>query len=177
MRIHTDRLTHQDVIEAARRAGRYTVNVRFTEHGSQRRDHAFNVSLTGTSSRRPNNAAGGRFANGLSDAHAATWDEWGMFLAELFRRDPAAVVPKIYESGEHFRWTTGARFDTLTPAEQHGAAGHKWSGRYPNITGVYTVAECLGRKGKPCAATIREMRGGHAFAEISGQSFAELEGV
>lgn len=176
MRIHSDKLTFNDILAGADRAGR-RVRVQFTEHGSRSRARAFRISLTGTSSRRPNNAAGGRFKNGTGDAHAATWDEWGMFLAELFRRDPAAVVPDIYESGEHFRWVTGGRFDKLTPDQQHGAAGHKWSGYYPNVTGVYFVAECTGNKGKHCDATTRYMARGQSFSEIAGKSFEELEGV
>ena len=172
MRIHSDTLTHQDMIEAARTAGRYTVRVSFTEHGSRSRSRAFNVTLSGTGSRHRQWVRDGD----TLPPNAATWDEWGMFLAELFRRDPNAIAGS-YESGEHFRWVTGARFDTLTPADQHGAAGHKWSGAYPNLTGVYTVAECLGNKGKPCTATVRQRRHGHAFAEIEGKSFRELEGV
>lgn len=175
MRIHSDILTGQDIHYAMRRAG-HAVQAAYTEHGSRRRDHAFNVTLTGTSSRRPN--SGNRGAGSYGGDYAATWDEWGMFLAELFRRDPAAVVPDIYESGEHFRWVTGARFDTLTPEQQHGAAGHKWSGSYPNITGVYYVAECLGRKGKPCTATTRRMAHGHTFDEIADpRDFDGMEGV
>lgn len=172
MRIHTDKLTETDVYQAARRAGE-AVRVTVTEHGSKSRARAFNVTLTGTSSRRPNNGTGGRYRDGVgTDDYAATWDEWGMFLGELFRRDPAAVVPNVYESGEHFRWVTGARFDNLTPLYQHGRAGHKWSGRYPNVTGVYYISECRG-----CEATHRRMAHGHAFAEISGQDMTDLEGV
>lgn len=179
MRIHTDTLTVTDIYAAAAHAGggdyrTSPVYVDVMEHGSRKRARAFNVSLTGTSTRRPN--SGNRGADG-ADVYAATWDEWGMFLAELFRRDPNATIPGVYESGEHFRWVTGGRFDTLTPADQHGGAGHKWSGHYPNVTGVYYVAECTGRKGLHCDATTRYMASGHTFAEISGQSFAELEGV
>lgn len=183
MRIHSDTLTITDIYQAAAIAGggdyrTSPVLVEVTQHGSRKRARAFNVSLMGTSSRRPNNAAGGRFADGRGDAHAATWDEWGMFLAELFRRDPAAIVPNVYESGEHFRWVTGARFDTLTHDQQHGATGHKWSDSYPNITGVYYVAECTGRKGKPCSATTRRMAHGHAFAELTDpRDFDGMEGV
>lgn len=174
MRIHTDILTTRDIELAAVRAGDF-VRVTVTEHGSRKRARAFNVTLTGTSSRRPNNGTSGEYD---PDAYAATWDEWGMFLGELFRRDPGAVVPNVYESGEHFRWVTGARFDTLTPDQQHGAAGHKWSGAYPNLTGAYFVAECLGNKGKPCAATTRHMARGHQFAEISDpRDFDGMEGV
>lgn len=181
MRIHTDILTESDLYQAAARAGD-GVRVEMTEHGSRKRARAFDFQLSGTSTRRRNTgnygAAGEASYWGPDRSHAATWDEWGMFLGELFRRDPGAVVPNVYESGEHFRWVTGARFDTLTPDQQHGAAGHKWSGAYPNLTGAYYVAECLGNKGKPCAATTRHMARGHQFAEISDpRDFQGLEGA
>jgi hypothetical protein len=149
MRIHTDTLSYADVYAAAERAGN-GVNVTATRRGSRKRDHAFNVYLTGTSSRRPNSQSG----DYAHDGHAATWDEWGMFLAELFRRDPAATVPGVYETAEHFRWATGARFDTLTPDQQHGAAGHRWE--YEQVAGrSYSVATCVGRKGYTCTAIKR----------------------
>lgn len=170
MRIHSDVFVIDDIHAAAERAGA-GVRVKFTVHGSRSRARAFNVTLTGTSSRVPG------WGKGEPGEHAATWDEWGMFLAELFRRDPDAVAPSAYESAEHFRWVTGARFDTLTPADQHDGAGHKWSGSYPNLTGVYYVAECIGRKGYHCTATVRRMAHGHTFDEIAGHTFAELEGV
>lgn len=170
MRIHTDTLTPADLAAAVKRAGLKPSNLAFTEHGSRKRARAFNVTLTGTSSRRSNPGASGASFR----PRAATWDEWGMFLAHLFAIDPDAHVPGIYESGDHFRWVTGARFDTLTPADQHGRTGHRWSRYYPNITGVYFVAECTS---EGCTATTRYMAHGRQFAEISGQSFRELEGV
>jgi hypothetical protein len=165
MRIHTDSLTEKDIYEATARAGS-AVRVVVTEHGSRSRARAFNVTLSGTSSRRRNTgnygAAGEDSYWGPDRSHAATWDEWGMFLAELFRRDPNAVVPNIYESAEHFRWVTGARFDNLTPPYQHGGAGHRWGRPRRNVTGVYSVAECTS-----CEAMTRRMAYGHTFAEIA----------
>lgn len=120
MRIHTNSLTVTDLAEAGKRAGA-GVQVLFTWHGSRKRAQAWDVSLTGTSSRRTN--AGNR---GAGDDYAATWDEWGMFLAELFRRDPEATIPGVYDTAGDFDYKTGCRFDDLTPDQQHGGSGHRW---------------------------------------------------
>lgn len=171
MRIHSDILTEADIYAAAKAAGD-AVHVKMTERGSRKRARAFNVDLTGTSSRAPGHG------RGEPGDKAATWDEWGIFLATLFNRDGAATVPGVYESGEHFHWATGNRFLTLRPSEQHDGAGHKWSRAYPNLTGAYMVAECLGRKGHHCSATVRQMAYGHTFAEISDpRDFDGMEGV
>lgn len=170
MRIHTDILTHADVVEAVRLAGIETApnvrTVRLTdagvrENGSRSRDHAFTLSLVGTSSRLTNGS--GRYGTTFPGQHAATWDEWGIVLGELFRRDPNAIAPPAYESGEHFRWSTGARFDTLKPADQCSPLGHKWSRGAQSMTGAYYVNECE-RKG--CDAFQRNARDAeslHAF--------------
>lgn len=179
MHIHTDKLTHADIVDAVRGAGvEISPNVwtvRLTDagvkhYGSRSRARSFRFMVQGTSSRAP-----GFNRAEFPGQKAATWDEWGMILAELFRRDPYAFVPDVYESGEHFRWVTGGRFDTLTPDQQHGAAGHEWSGSYPNPTGVYYVTECTGND---CTATTRYMAHGRTFAEISDpRDFDGMEGV
>lgn len=158
MRIHSNTLTVTDLAEAGKRAG-YAVGVRFSWHGSRRRAAAWDVSLTGTSSRRPNNQG----AWTEDDSYAATWDEWGMFLAEIFRRDPLAVIPKVYESAEHFRWATCARFDTLEPAGQCSRSGHKWSFSVPVATGSYSVRQC---QREECGASERFARSPEALALI-----------
>lgn len=106
MRIHTDHLTTSDIYTAARHA-RVDVVV-LTEHGSRSRDHAFNVKLEGESRRRPNGGASGK---GYASGYAATWDQWGVFLAILFDIDPAMVTP--YDaSREAFLARTAERFMT-----------------------------------------------------------------
>ena len=163
MRIHTDSLTEKDIYAAADRAGE-SVRVEMTQHGSRKRDRAFNVTLSGTSSRKRNTGNYGTAGEdsywGPDRSHAATWDEWGMFLAELFRRDADAIVPGAYESAEHFRWATGAHYDVLTPDTQH--RNHSWRPEGTNVTGSYRVERC-----RTCDAIRRTVSVGHTFAEIA----------
>ena len=167
MRIHSDTLTVTDIYQAATAAGP-AVRVEVTEHGSRSRVKAFRVTLTGTSSRRPNNGTGGRFRDGVETGgdYAATWDEWGIFLGELFRRDENATVPNVYENGEHFRWATCARFDDLDPAEQCSRSGHKWSYAVDVATGSYYVHQC---QREDCDATERRANSREALAIIMGE--------
>lgn len=121
MRIHTDTLTERDIYDACRKA-KVSAPV-FTRHNSRKRDHAFEVQLSGSSPYR---------SQGHGD-HAATWDEWGVFLAHLFYRDPKAFVGSKnwnYDGQEHFHYRTGHRFvwrpDTFNymPSDTHPR--HKW---------------------------------------------------
>lgn len=133
MRIHTNTLTAVDVYTAAGIAGA-TVET-LTEHGSRSRARAFNVKLSGSSSHRPND-------RGRSDCYAATWDEWGIFLAELFKRDDSVTVPNVYPDAEVFHWMTGNRFESLTLAAQH--RNHRWEYSGESVTGSYFVRQCSG---------------------------------
>lgn len=104
MRIHSDHLTTSDIYTAARHARVDVVNL--TEHGSRSRDHAFNVNLEGESRRRPN---GGTYGRGYASGYAATWDQWGVFLAILFDIDPGAVC-WAYDGRDAFLAKTCERF-------------------------------------------------------------------
>lgn len=101
MRIHSDRLTYRDLIAAARVA---RADIEMTDHDSKSRDRAFDVHLTGESRRRPN-----RRGQGDPDAYAATWDQWGVFLAALYERDDRLVTP-YYSDASDFADRTGDRF-------------------------------------------------------------------
>ncbi len=119
MRLHTN-LTSADIYEAARTAG---VDLDKAEaHGSRKRDRAFEVKLTGNSRRRPN---GGNY--GAGDAYAATWDQWGIFLAVLFARDPALTC-WAYDGAEAFGYATNWRFESLTLANSHGDHTFRYAG-------------------------------------------------
>jgi hypothetical protein len=147
MRIHTDRLTKTDIYQAAAHAGGgdyriSPVRVDVTQRGSRSAARAFDVYLFGTSTRRPNNRGAWR----ENDDHAATWDEYGIFLAELFKRDPWMTIPRVYESAAHFHWATSERFETLTPEQQHGGNGHKWvyAGGAGSADNSYSIHMCQG---------------------------------
>lgn len=123
MRIHSDKLTLLDMKEAAVIAQVWFT--RNTLHGSKKRHHAFDVILAGNSTHKQN---GG-------DNYAATWDQWGIFLSELYRRDPEMVC-NAYPSLDIFNYATGYRFNTLTVDNQHKR--HKWENAGP----YYSICEC-----------------------------------
>jgi hypothetical protein len=134
MRIHSDDLTHTDLLDAARIARVYFD--RQTLHGSRSRDHAFDVILTGESKRRPNR---GTSADRYNPDYAATWDQWGVFLAVLFERDNEMSVP-YYDSYSAFHYQTGHRFvlgvsdpegdetPSHWPSDAHGDHRFKYNG-------------------------------------------------
>lgn len=121
MRIHTDTLTSTDIYAATRAAGMTGVSTEFTSHGSRKRDHAFNVTLTGNS---PRTANSGRWGASDSLDKAATWDEWGMFLAALYAIDPN-MDATYYADAADFHRKTGDRFLNLTAPYQHRT--HNWT--------------------------------------------------
>lgn len=156
MRLHTCAITATDLHDAARLAS-VTFDV-MAEHGSRSQRRAWDVKLLGSSGRRPN------FSD--SDGEAASWDEWGIFLAALFREDPLMRAAH-YASAEHFHWCTGRRFVALTHAEQHRR--HKWGMGRPHVSGLFSEAECIGTKGPSnpgCGAISRWAIHGHKFEVI-----------
>lgn len=112
MRIHTDTLTEREIRAAAARFNLYPEVL--TKHGSRKRDHAFEVQLSGSSSRK---AQSGEW-------NAATWDEWGAFIGYLFSLDSEATM-SYYESAEAFHRYTCNRFQSgMLPADTHNQ--HRW---------------------------------------------------
>jgi hypothetical protein len=131
MRIHSNSLDSLEIRKAAGIAG---VNfTRFSLHGSRSHEAAFDVILTGSSTRHQ---------NGGPDK-AATWDEWGCFLGTLYRVDPEMKTP-YYSGADEFHWKTNGRF---AAPDMHGsdfARGHqhRWEFSGQAATGAYTVHEC-----------------------------------
>ena len=160
MRIHTDTLSASDFYSAAIIA---RVSMDLTEHGSRSRNRAFNVLLTGESRRRTNPG----HAWGEERGFAATWDQWGVFLAVLFAADDERafeasrteqgarrMVTPYYATAEAFAAATGDRsgapevkvdlgyYSTFTsygwPEDAHG--DHSWM--RPGRPGVRLCRDC-----------------------------------
>lgn len=146
MRIHTS-LT-RDEIRGCIPSGVTVLGL--SQHGSRSRSHAFELSLSGSGRQ------GGQWGN--LDEKSATWDEWGIVLAGIFRLDPNATT-RDYENGEHFRWATGARYDSLKVTAQHN---HRWSHKGTVVTGSYYVSDCS------CGAVLRRMARGYTFDALRG---------
>ena len=115
MRLHTDKITRHDLQAAAFATGVILHEV--TEHGSRSKDHALNFYLEGDS----NHDSNGRWHK------AATWDQWGMFIANLYRIEYGAVFgPKNggYRDASDFHWQTANRFKGAVLPDSHRQ--HKW---------------------------------------------------
>ena len=97
MRLHTDNLTYRDLIEALPSG----VHAHIIAKGSRKRDHAFEVTLYVLDKDALHRRFGNSGGYGASDEVAATWDEWGVWMAALYELDPNAIVG-WYESYGHF---------------------------------------------------------------------------
>jgi hypothetical protein len=125
MRIHANTLTRREIYDAARVA-RVDLDT-FDDKGSRKRDHAFEILLRGESRRAPNQGTR-HWSEREYGQKAATWDQWGVFLAILFDADPTMVTP--YDASRAaFHKRTARRFArrlahcTCTPYKVTDAAG------------------------------------------------------
>lgn len=140
MRLHTNRLTAVDIFDAARIA---RVEVTYSGHGSRIAERSWDVALTGESRRHPNRAH-------YSYEYAATWDQWGVFFAVLFDRDPDMLCGSgrkyaTYVSRGDFHFKTGDRFRPymIVPRESPGALavrGDDYDGTDPDMV-VYRAEQ------------------------------------
>jgi hypothetical protein len=124
MKLHTDKITRADLYNAARYAGVSLNEV--TEQGSRSRAGGFQVYLEGSSNHQSN----GR------PHKAATWDEWGIFMAYLYEIDPVAMWGNKswgYSDVEDFNRKTQDRFTKGIPYDLH--TQHKWSYDYQRSRG------------------------------------------
>lgn len=130
MRIHSNVLTENDIREAIHAGGMTAVSLTKLEHkGSRKRNHAFEVGLSGSSRRCTNPGNGNR-----ERRKAAAWDEWGIFIHALFMKDPSAIIGN-YNGDNEFDYRTTGRFDNLTAPFIH--VDHKWE-----FSGVARMFEC-----------------------------------
>lgn len=101
MRIHTsvDAAQIRESLRAAEALNGVPAHVyidRLATCGSRSHDHAFDVHLgadekmTGEKRRPPNSGSYGASDDGRFARWAATYDEWGWFLAQVFEADPDA---------------------------------------------------------------------------------------
>jgi hypothetical protein len=111
MKLHANTLTPANVRSAARKARVDLVT--FTERGSRSHSRAYDVILSGESRYRTNAGTSG----GYDMPHAATWDQWGIFLAALYAVDPT-VKSWAYDGTDDFHHKTADRFHTVTSISQ-----------------------------------------------------------
>ena len=106
MRIHTKHLTRDDLVRA-KPEGSY---IEITEHGSRKRDHAFEVKLYAEPGKDRHGITrrfktGGAYGTTDGRHRALTWVEWGDWMVELFKIDPGAIIGKYEGWREFCDWT------------------------------------------------------------------------
>lgn len=153
MRLHTN-LDENTIRGAARLAGAGLL--RLSHFRSRSANHGWDVVLSG------HGITGGQY--GTLDGKTASWDEWGIFLAALYWRNPSARLGP-YLHADHFTWSTMGRYEALSPADQH--LRHKW--RYDHHTAAYTAAEC------PCGAGRRALLPKRSWADVADAFEAEQQ--
>jgi hypothetical protein len=150
MKIHTDVLTEQDIRDALKtekESGRIAPTVTFKildPKGSRSHARAFEIQLhswdfvKGDGRRRGNDGAYGA----MQEYWAACFDEWGFFLAALYRVDGRMVVGTvknpIYADADDYAWKTAETYTLggLLAQLEHGndpfpyVFGHPKIGRY-----------------------------------------------
>ncbi len=107
MRIHTS-LTENDLRKALPKG----VQAYITPHGSRKRDRAYEVTLyvIGKDSLHRRYANSGQYGN--AEDVAATWDEWGVWMDRLYRKDPDAIIG-WYETRAMFEEVTRNERDRI----------------------------------------------------------------
>jgi hypothetical protein len=104
MRIHSDTLTADDIEKAALQVADVSPIIEGPKR-SRKRAQAFEVALRGHGKRHVRPPANGDVSMG----YAATWHDWGWFLALVYDADPNAWIP-YYGSVETFDAATKCQF-------------------------------------------------------------------
>lgn len=121
MKLHTDKLTTLDLQNALRNTGLeargvdFDLNRGMSIQGSRKRARCINFYLVADDSHGRRYANSGNYGAGPSKA--ATWHEWGVFLGELFHRDPEAIANE-YDGAEHFAKSASRTTDPPRTVEQ-----------------------------------------------------------
>lgn len=149
MRLHTN-LSESDILSAGVQAG--VVFQRLDEYGSRKRPRAFDVILSGRGRR------GNRY--GVGDFQSASWDQWGVFLGALYRKDAAMVAGEAYSCAEHFDWSTNHRYDGTEFAHCFHT---RWSFDGYACTNGYGISHCAS-----CGTVKRWLSGGAVWSATVG---------
>lgn len=107
MRVHTS-LTRQELYSCLPDG----VDANITEHGSRKRERAFEVTLFVYEKDNLHRRLGNSGGYGASSDVAATWDEWGIWIDNVYEKDPRAQMA-YYESYSDFMQKTRTDRDRI----------------------------------------------------------------
>lgn len=116
MRIHTDKIEAQDI----RRLAPNGTTPEVVQHGSRKRLRAFEVGLSapeGTDRHGNKRRYAATRPGSAASTRAATWLEWGDWIAGMFRLDPNAIIGHYTSATDFLRQTADAK---IRRPEKHG---------------------------------------------------------
>lgn len=87
MRLHSDILTLADISAAL---PPYVCLGKYSNFASRSRQCGFDISLTGHGARHTRKKNSGN--HGAGDEYAASWDDWGVWIAALYDIDPDMIA-------------------------------------------------------------------------------------
>lgn len=128
--------------------------------GSRTHLAKYDIILSGESGRQMNSGRYGPAPCGSTEA--ATWDQWGIYLAVIFEADPTAKTD-YYADAEDFHRQTGGRFDRepnggpfdaervlSRESPDYKITAHRWTPDFENnrpLSGYFTL-RCEGHSVK-----------------------------
>lgn len=110
MKVYSDTLSYRDLREALPKGVEIAVSEIIQR--PRKRQNGWIISLTGSSP----------YVSQMSGLKAATWDEHGLWMAELYRRDPEAVIGH-YKTRQQFIDETR---DEAERVRRHFPANHHY---------------------------------------------------
>ena len=123
MKIHTN-LTAADLRAALDASGIQNASLLMQEKRSRSHDRRFDVYFDAEPMKGRRQSQ--HYHDGMP-VIGATYDEWGLWIEQVFQRDPGAKVGP-YKDHHHFREVTGLRFDSLEWVDQHARHSFEWVG-------------------------------------------------
>lgn len=112
MHIHSSVLAAVDFASAAHAVSEDAPDIYVDScsvHGSRKRTHGFKVALRGYGARHTRRPNSGRYGATSDNSFAATYDDWGYWLAELYRRDDGMLAAH-YGGAEDFHKQTENKY-------------------------------------------------------------------
>jgi hypothetical protein len=150
MRLHTMITDEHAIRDAIRAAGARPIEL--SRHRSRLGDVGWEVKLAGCSPYRTQSDP---------DEYAASWDQWGVFLAALYDHDPDMVVGSgwkyaVYRDACAFHYATGHRFEDGRPEVIHHAHRFRPARPYEAVCSVTVGPDGRrARGGELCGAVTR----------------------
>lgn len=135
MRIYTDTMGPREIrsalTDAAPEAPHVFIDKFDTNLSARKRRIRHDVALYGEGPHHTRLRNPGSRDHSDNDRYAATWMDWGWFIAVMFRHEPTAIIGE-YDGIENFHTKTAQRVRHLRTGARPDASVARFASRFPN---------------------------------------------